>query len=92
MRNVLANKDPIEDAIQVVSLLAMTNSMLVGETRNQVVTLQGEAVEGLSHVLILAKATIEELVEVAMHEEKPIGGISESVHKVRLEDVEKEGI
>jgi uncharacterized membrane protein len=81
MRNVLANKDPVEDAVQVVSLLTMVNAMLVGSIRDQVMTLRGEAVEGLSHILMLAKATIEQLVELTMREEKPIGGGSEATDK-----------
>lgn len=66
MRNVLANKDPVEDAMQVASLLVMAQEMLCLENPDQTLTLSSQASSGLAFILILAEASIEALVEIAL--------------------------
>ncbi len=74
MRHVLANKDPVEDAMQVASMLAMAQEMLCMARPEQTLTLSSEAASGLAFILMLAAASIEALVEKALQSEGPKEG------------------
>lgn len=65
MRNhVLANKDPVEDAMQVAPMLAMAYEMLSNGPAGETLTLSSEAVTGLSFLLMLAETSIQTLADM----------------------------
>lgn len=67
MRHFLANKDPIDDATPVLSLLAMMIDILADGKRVEV-DFTGDGMSGICYLLMLAHNTIEDLL--ALNESK----------------------
>ncbi len=62
MRVVLENKDVVEDAEQVASILDLLIDVLCDRPRGSDLMLSSSGITGLAHVLLLSSSTIEDLV------------------------------